>query len=52
LTHCLIGLRGIILDMNPSRRVLSIVTWFLSLLGLFSVVYGIWLALTIAAKGG
>ena len=52
VTHCLIGLRGIILDMNPSRRVLSIVTWFLSLLGLFSVVYGIWLALTIAAKGG
>lgn len=52
VTHCLIGLRGIILDMNPSRRVLSIVTWLLSLLGLFSVVYGIWLALTIAAKGG
>lgn len=52
VTHCLIGLRGIILDMNPSRRVLSIVTWFLSLLGLFSIVYGIWLALTIAAKGG
>jgi len=52
VTHCLIGLRGIILDMNPSRRVLSIVTWFLSLLGVVSVVYGIWLALTIAAKGG
>src|SRR6266498_2818990 len=52
VTHSLIGLRGIILDMNPSRRVLSAVTWFLSLLGVFSVVYGIWLALTIASKGG
>jgi len=52
MTHCLIGLRGIILDMNPSRPVLSIVTWFLVLLGTSSVVYGTWLALTIAAKGG
>jgi hypothetical protein len=34
-----------------TRRVLSAVTWFLSLLGIFSVVYGIWLALTIASKG-
>ncbi|HLO32957.1 MAG TPA: hypothetical protein VK249_27680 [Anaerolineales bacterium] len=51
VTHCLIGLRGIILDMNPSRRLLSAVTWFLSLLGIFSVAYGIWLALTIASKG-
>jgi len=52
VTHSLIGLRGIVLDMNPSRRVLSGVTWVLSLLGVSSVVYGIWLALTIAAKGG
>ena len=52
VTHCLIGLRGIILDMNPSRPVLNIITWFLSLLGVFSVVYGIWLALTISSKGG
>ena len=52
VTHSLIGLRGIILDMNPSRQVLRITTWFLSLLGVFSVGYGIWLALTIASKGG
>ena len=52
VTHCLIGLRGIILDMNPSRQVLSVVTWLLSLLGVFAVGYGIWLALTIASKGG
>ena len=51
VTHSLIGLRGIILDMNPSRRVLSAVTWFLTLLGVTSVSYGIWLALTIASKG-
>ena len=52
VTHCLIGLRGIVLDMNPSRPVLRLVTWLLVLLGVVSVVYGIWLALVIAAKGG
>lgn len=51
VTHSLIGLRGIVLDMNPSRRVLSAVTWLLTLLGVASVIYGIWLALTIASKG-
>lgn len=49
VTHCLIGLRGIILDMNPSRPVLSIVDWLLVLLGTSSVVYGSWLVLTIVA---
>lgn len=52
VTHSLIGLRGIILDMNPSRSVLTAVNWFLSLLGIFSVAYGIWLALSIASQGG
>jgi succinate dehydrogenase hydrophobic anchor subunit len=50
--HSLIGLRGIILDMNPSRAILRVVTWVLSLFGVFSVGYGIWLVLTIASKGG
>ena len=51
VTHSLIGLRGIVLDMNPSRTVLSVVTWLLMILGVSSVVYGIWLALTIASLG-
>lgn len=51
VTHSLIGLRGIILDMNPSRPILKIVTWLLVILGVASIVYGIWLALTIASKG-
>jgi len=52
VSHSLIGLRGIIIDINPSRNVLSVVTWLFSLLGVFSILYGIWLALTIASKGG
>ena len=51
VTHSLIGLRGIVLDMNPSRSMLRIVTWLLVILGVSSVAYGIWLALTIAALG-
>lgn len=52
VTHSLIGLRGIILDMNPSRFILKIVNWLMILLGVSSVVYGIWLVMTIASKGG
>jgi succinate dehydrogenase hydrophobic anchor subunit len=52
VTHSLIGLRGIILDMNPSRSLLKIVNWVMVLLGVSSVAYGIWLAITIASKGG
>lgn len=51
VTHSLLGLRGIVLDMNPSRATLSIVTWLLVILGVSSVAYGIWLALTIASLG-
>jgi succinate dehydrogenase hydrophobic anchor subunit len=51
VTHCLIGLRGIILDMNPSRNVLNIVTWLMVILGVFSVGYGVWLAFAIASQG-
>lgn len=51
VTHSLIGLRGIVLDMNPSRKALNIVTWLLVILGVSSVGYGTWLALTIASLG-
>ena len=49
--HCLIGLRGIVLDLNPSRPILKVVTWILALLGVSAVVYGSWLALTRASQG-
>lgn len=51
VTHSLIGVRGILLDMNPSRNALNIITWLLVLLGASSIMYGVWLALTIASKG-
>ena len=51
VTHSLIGLRSIILDMNPSGSTLKIVTWFLVIFGVSSVGYGVWLALKIASLG-
>lgn len=51
VSHCLLGLRGIVLDLNPSRSVLKLVTWILALVGVSSVVYGVWLALVIVSKG-
>lgn len=51
VTHSLIGLHGILLDMHPSRNLLIISTWLHVILGVSAVVYGIWLALTIASLG-
>ncbi len=51
VTHSLIGLRGIILDLKPSRSVLKAIDWFLVIFGISAVSYGTWLALTIASKG-
>ena len=51
VTHSLIGLRGILVDMNPTRRVLDVASWVLGLLGVSSIVYGAWLLLTIASRG-
>lgn len=51
VTHSLLGLRSVILDLNPSRSAMSIVNTMLWIVGVGSVVYGIWLALAIASKG-
>ncbi|MHB0987642.1 MAG: succinate dehydrogenase/fumarate reductase transmembrane subunit [Bellilinea sp.] len=50
-THAFLGLRGIILDMNPSRRILKEINWVLGLAGVVFVVYGVWLAMTVASQG-
>src|SRR5512142_3366910 len=43
VTHSLIGLRGILLDLNPARRFLKVIDGGLILLGIAAVSYGIWL---------
>lgn len=49
VSHSLIGMRSIILDLNPSNGTMKIVDWVLSIIGVVSTVYGIWLALKIAS---
>ncbi len=51
VTHSLIGLRGIVLDLKPSRSVLKVIDWILVIVGISAVSYGTWLALTIASTG-
>jgi succinate dehydrogenase / fumarate reductase membrane anchor subunit len=49
VSHGLIGLRSVILDLNLSRRIMSITDWILITVGVVSIGYGIWLALAIAS---
>lgn len=51
ISHSLIGLRSIILDLNPSAAVLRGLDIFFVLLGIVSSVYGIWLVTVIIAFG-
>lgn len=51
VTHALLGLRSILIDLAPSPAVLRAASWAFVVLGLGAVGYGVWLALTIAAKG-
>src|SRR5574338_504300 len=50
LTHSLIGLRGIILDLRPNAAALRFVNWSFVLLGLGFAAYGIWLLVVVAAR--
>jgi succinate dehydrogenase / fumarate reductase membrane anchor subunit len=50
VSHGLIGLRSIILDLNPSRKVMGVTDWVLISVGVVSVGYGIWLALEVASR--
>lgn len=50
VSHGLIGLRSIILDLNPARSVMRVTDWVLVIVGVVSIGYGIWLALVIASR--
>ncbi len=52
VTHSLVGLRSIILDLKPSDGVLKAVDGVLVLGGAAAVVYGFWLMFAILRNGG
>ena len=51
VSHSLIGLRGIFLDLNPPRGTIRIIDVLLWVIGIVAVVYGIWLLITVASFG-
>jgi succinate dehydrogenase hydrophobic anchor subunit len=51
VSHSLIGLRGIILDLNPSKAAITFVNWLFSIIGVAAVVWGLYLITAIVSKG-
>ncbi len=51
VTHALIGLRSVLLDLHPSNIFLKWINYGLGVLGTVSIVYGVWLVLVIVGRG-
>jgi succinate dehydrogenase hydrophobic anchor subunit len=49
VTHALIGLRSIFLDLNPSQKIIKITDRVMIVVWVVSIVYGIWLIQAILA---
>jgi succinate dehydrogenase hydrophobic anchor subunit len=50
VSHALVGMRSILLDLNPSDQLLKIADVLFLLTGSGFIIYGIWLVITIAQK--
>jgi succinate dehydrogenase hydrophobic anchor subunit len=51
IAHSLLGLRGIVFDMNPSRKFVEVLDIVFTVLAVFAIGYGIWLVMVIVARG-
>jgi succinate dehydrogenase / fumarate reductase membrane anchor subunit len=51
VSHALLGLRGIILDMHPTRKTLRVINWVFVIVGVGSIAYGIGLVIVIVQRG-
>lgn len=51
VSHALVGMRGIILDLNPPDHLLRGIDLVLFLVGSIAIVYGIWLVMVIVSRG-
>lgn len=51
VSHAMIGLRSIVIDLHPSRAALNTITWLLTGVGTVAIVYGVWLLWAIVAQG-
>jgi succinate dehydrogenase / fumarate reductase membrane anchor subunit len=50
VTHALLGVRGIVLDIDPILVVMRGVDVILSIVGTLSIGYGLWLLATLASR--
>jgi succinate dehydrogenase / fumarate reductase membrane anchor subunit len=51
VTHALMRLRSVLLDLHPSNKVLKLINYGLVVLGVGSIAYGTWLILVIVGRG-
>jgi succinate dehydrogenase hydrophobic anchor subunit len=51
VSHSLLGLRSIFLDINPSQKYITFFDLVFVIIGVTAIGYGIWLAMTIASVG-
>lgn len=51
VVHSLLGVRGIVLDLNPTSRVLRIFDISITLFGCAAIVYGLWLLSVVVSQG-
>ncbi len=50
--HSLLGVRSVMLDLNPSKRLISILDPILVVVGISAAVYGIWLTSIVIGRAG
>jgi succinate dehydrogenase hydrophobic anchor subunit len=51
IAHCLLGLRGIVFDLNPSMKLIEVMDAVLAVVAILAIGYGIWLVMVIVARG-
>jgi succinate dehydrogenase hydrophobic anchor subunit len=51
VSHALVGMRSILLDLNPSDNVLKVADVVLWVVGIISIAYGTWLVWVIVGRG-
>ncbi len=51
VSHSLLGVRSIVLDLHPSRGTLNVLNWVFLIFGIVAFVYGTWLILVIVSRG-
>lgn len=51
VSHSLIGVRSILLDLHPSRQMLKVIDWVFLAAGAGFIVYGVWLVFAVIAQG-